>query len=368
VPFCVVKCGYCDFNSFAAEDDAAHDQYLTALAAELRLSLLPSQPYSVFFGGGTPSLLDPSRLRRLFDAVQEHLDLRQCREVTMEANPESLSGEKVRVALAAGITRISIGAQSFDPRRLRFLDRAHDGARTAAAVAEARAANCTNLSLDMMFGLPGQTLDEWREDLEKALDLGPDHLSCYHLTYEPGTRLHRDRKLGRIPANDDDVDRELFEWTRVRLQEAGFHAYEISNFAGRGGPCLHNDHYWLQGDYVGVGPGACGHRSGIRTTNLKPLDAWGDTVLAGQLPVASAEVLTPLQRAGEAIWLGLRRHEGVDLAQVEERIGLPVRERFAHVVQRQAAGRLVEHIGDRIRLTDQGIRWADQVGFDYLGS
>ena len=366
VPFCVVKCGYCDFNSYVVDDVAQHDRFLAALAAELRVAWHDGEPVSMFFGGGTPSLLDPARLARLFALVGERVDLRRCREVTMEANPESLTAEKAGIALAAGVTRLSIGVQSFHARHLRSLDRAHDAERAEAAVAAARAAGFANISIDLMFGIPGETLAEWHSDLERALRLEPDHVSCYNLTFEAGTRFFRDLERGAIAPNEQELDRAMFEHTRGRLAEAGFIAYEISNFAGRGGPCRHNDHYWQQGDYVGVGPGASSHRRGVRCANLKPLEAWASAALAGLPCAASAETLRPLQRAAEALWLGIRRRDGVDLEGVETRLRLPVRAAFAPIIERHQRAGWVGWDGRRLQLVGEGLMFADRVGGDYL--
>lgn len=366
VPFCVVKCGYCDFNSYVVEDRALHDRFLDALEAELRRSWRGDPPVSVFFGGGTPSLLEPERLARLFAIVGRHVDLHGCAEVTMEANPESLTTEKAAVARAAGVSRLSIGVQTFDGRWLRFLDRAHDAERAEAAFAAAREAGFDNVSIDLMFGIPGQTLGEWQSDLERALRLGPDHLSCYNLTFEAGTRLHRDLQRGRVAPNEQEVDRAMFEHTRSRLAAAGFVAYEISNFAGRGGRCRHNDHYWLQGDYVGVGPGASSHHRGVRTTDIKALDAWADAALSGLPCTGSAETLRPLQRAAEALWLGIRRTDGVDLAGIERRLDLPLRHAFGSTIERHRRNGWIATDGSRLSLFGEGLLLADRVGGDYL--
>ncbi|MCA8976477.1 MAG: radical SAM family heme chaperone HemW [Planctomycetes bacterium] len=366
VPFCVVKCGYCDFNSYVVEDHGAHDRFLDALELELRASWAGGAPASVFFGGGTPSLLSPERLRRLLKMVDRQVGLSSTAEVTMEANPESMTAEKAAIAREHGVNRLSIGVQSFHEHHLRFLDRAHSAERAEAAFAEARAAGFDNLSVDLMFGIPGEEPVEWVADLDRALLLRPDHVSCYNLTFEPGTRLHRAMRDELVGPNEDEVDREMFLHTRRRLTEAGFEAYEVSNFAGRGGPCRHNDHYWLQGDYVGVGPGASSHRRGVRWTNLKPLDAWADAALHGRPCAATAETLAPMQRAAEALWLGIRRRDGVDLRLVEERLGLPVREHFASRIEAHVEQGLVRNEADRLSLTDHGLLFCDRVGGDYL--
>lgn len=367
VPFCVVKCGYCDFNSYVVEDESAHDLFLAALDAELALRWpRVDAPSTVFVGGGTPSLLSPARMRRLFEVIDAHAALSRCREVTMEANPESLTREKAEIARAAGVNRLSIGMQSFHGRHLAALDRAHSADRAESAFAEARAAGFDNVSIDLMFGIPTETRVEWETDLERALTLRPDHLSCYNLTFEPGTRMHRDLKAGSIDANEQEQDRAMFLYTRERLAAAGFEAYEISNFAGRGGPCLHNDHYWLQGDYVGVGPGAASHRAGVRATNLKALESWAAAALAGPTCAATAETLHPRQRAAEAVWLGIRRASGVDLAAVGRSIGLPVADLFGDAMRRHRERGWVVFDGRRLALTLDGLLMADRVGADYL--
>ena len=366
VPFCVVKCGYCDFNSYVVEDGGVHDRFLDALDAELRNCWRGEQPVSVFIGGGTPSLLDPPRLQRLFTILGARVDLRDCREVTMEANPESLTREKAAIARAAGVARLSMGVQTFHPHHLRFLDRAHSAVRAEAAFAEARAAGFENISIDLMFGIPGETTAEWAADLERALSLQPDHMSCYNLTFEPGTRLHRDLQRGTVAPNDQEVDRAMFLHTRQRLSAAGFAAYEVSNFAGRGGPCRHNDHYWLQGDYVGVGPGASSHRRGVRATNLKAVEPWAEAALLGRPCAATAETLRPAQRASEALWLGIRRRDGVDLASVTQRLSLPVEEMFAAAIDAHERAGWLRRVGSRVMLTDEGLLMADRVGGDFL--
>ncbi len=368
VPFCVVKCGYCDFTSYVVEDEAAHDQFLSALDAELGLAVVPGRPRTVFLGGGTPSYLSPARLLRLMQILSRHVDLGRCAEVTMEANPESLTEEKADIALKHGVNRFSMGVQSFDADRLRFLDRAHSAERAVEAFAALRRAGAANVSIDMIFGLPGQTPAQWDDDLSRALELGPDHLSCYSLTFEPGTRFHRDLRQGKVTPIDEEHDRAMFVRTRSRLAEAGFYAYEISNFAGRGGPCRHNDHYWLQGDYVGVGPGASSHRAGVRHTNLKGLEAWARSALGGMPPVASAETLSPQQRLGEALWLGIRRADGVCLGDVERRVARRLDDAVHSTMRRHEQSGHVRVDGGVLKLTEEGLLVADSIGADYLAT
>ncbi len=366
IPFCVVKCGYCDFNSYAIEDPAAHRRFVSALDRELRTARPPRNPWTVFLGGGTPTYLTDESFARLFEVLTSHIDLAECQEVSMEANPESVSATKATIARQAGVDRISLGVQSFDPARLRFLDRAHDVAAVERAVSVFRDAGFSNLSLDLMFGLPGQTLPQWTSDLERALELRPDHISCYNLTFEPGTRLEHARRQGKVQPNDDRVDAELFQWTRRRLRDGGYEAYEISNFAGRGGPCLHNDHYWLQGDYVGVGPGASSHRAGWRGTNAKPLEAWAGAVERGLSGTAEAEFLTPSQRLGEALWLGLRRRDGIDLDALRERLRIDLDPNRDALIESMVEQGHLRRDGTTIRLAESSLLQADRIAAEFL--
>lgn len=368
VPFCVVKCGYCDFNSWRPDGTEPLDRFLVALEQELQQTALPAAPVSVFIGGGTPTYLDEVRFAQLCELLSTHLDLTSVPEVSMEANPESVTAAKIEAALASGIRRFSMGVQSFHADHLRFLDRAHSADDARRAFGVLRTAGAKNVSLDLIFGLPDQSLEEWQSDLEQALQLDPDHLSCYHLTFEPGTRLTRDVRQGRVQPGDEDLALAMFAWTRNTLVAAGFDAYEISNFAGRGGPCLHNDHYWLQGDYAGFGPGASSHRQGVRTTNYKALDRWADALDLGHPPIAEAETLTPLRRAGEALWLGMRRRAGVQVEAVVARLDAPEIETTLMAIAEPllAAGWVARDSAGALALTDQGVLQADTVGEAFL--
>ncbi len=368
VPFCVRKCGYCDFNSYLLEGPDVADRFLSALDLELAMRPLPPEPVSIFIGGGTPTHLDSQRFSGLFEILAKHLDLDACSEVTMEGNPESVTEEKALIARQAGVNRVSLGAQSFNPEYLEFLDRAHDGEQTGAAVRAMRAAGFDNLSLDLIFGLPGQSVGEWQQDLELALELSPDHLSCYQLTFEPGTSLTHALRQGRVQANDEDADREMFLLTRSLLAERGFEAYEVSNFAGAGGPSAHNDHYWCQGDYVGVGPGAASHEHGRRSSNLKAVEAWAIALEAGDEPSAEAETLSPAQRAGEAIWLGLRRTAGINLEAAENRLGIPLQDWFGDQIQRDVEAGMLELQASTLSLSERGLLFADEVTAKFLSA
>lgn len=366
VPFCVVKCGYCDFNSYEIADGQVHDRFLGALERELEMRWKDERPISIFVGGGTPTFLSVSRFARLWEILNDRVEIAPSIEVTVECNPESLSADKARIARSLGANRASVGAQSFDARYLRQLDRPHDAESIRRAVSTLRDAQFDNISIDLIHSLPGQTIDEWIRDLDQAVALQPDHISCYALTLERGTRFFRDWERGILEMADEDVDREMFMRTRDRLAEAGYEPYEISNFAGRGGPCRHNDHYWQQGEYTGVGPGAASHRAGWRATNLKPIESWAESLERGLPPTGEAELLTNGRRLGEAMWLGLRRRDGVDIQAVSERLGIDAAAALGDRIARFCDNGWTEWHGRRLQLTERGVLVADAIGSSFL--
>ena len=271
VPFCTVKCAYCDFNSYAGMEDAI-PAWESALLEELRrwAPVVAGRPVpTVFIGGGTPSLLDGDAIARLLDAIRDGYELQPDAEITLEANPESVRLDRLRAYRAAGVNRLSMGVQSLDPDELRFLDRLHDADRARWAFDQARAAGFDNVNCDLIFGLPGQSLETWRRSLEGVAGWGPDHLSCYGLTVEDGTPLAQRVAAGTVTEADPDVVADISEWTEERLAALAYEQYEISNWSrshpeGPGRECRHNLVYWRQGDYVGVGPGAHGFVNGVR--------------------------------------------------------------------------------------------------------
>jgi oxygen-independent coproporphyrinogen-3 oxidase len=287
-------------------------------------------------------------------------------EFTAEANPESVTPEKARLLLAAGVNRVSMGAQSFDAGRLRFLDRPHDARKIVDSYHVLRDAGFENLSLDLIFGLPGQTLAQWDDDLRQALELCPEHLSCYNLTYEPGTRLHSDLQRGRVHQNHDADDRVLFEHTRKRLADAGYEAYEVSNFARADRACQHNLGYWNANDYLGVGPGAASHRSGVRSTNSRSLSVYIDLLNRGLPATESAETLSPRQRLCEAAWLGLRRSVGIDLTVLSGRFALDARACLTNPLELYSRLGMLEQTGERVALTAGGLLFLDTVAAAFL--
>jgi putative oxygen-independent coproporphyrinogen III oxidase len=325
VPFCTTRCGYCDFNTYTAaelgpEPGASRAGYAETAATELALAaevLGPDAPAvsTVFVGGGTPTLLPPADLGLLLDAVREHLGLAPDAEVTTESNPESVDAADLAALREAGFTRISFGMQSAVPHVLATLDRVHSPGRPQQAVVEARAAGFDSVSLDLIYGTPGESLDDWAASLDVALAAEPDHVSAYALIVEEGTRLAAQVRRGRLPMTDDDDLADKYLLAEERLTAAGYAAYEVSNWArGDEHRCRHNLAYWRGHSWWGVGPGAHSHVGGVRWWNVKHPAAYAGRMAAGVSPAHARELLDADDRRVERVLLELRLAEGLDLA------------------------------------------------------
>ncbi len=365
VPFCRTRCGYCDFNTYTAAElgadpGRARDAYLAATRAEIALArrvLGPRRVSTVFVGGGTPTLVASRELVALLDVVRQHFHLEADAEVTTEANPESVSWESLNDLRAGGFTRISYGMQSASPQVLATLDRAHTSGRAVAAVAQARSAGFEDISLDLIYGTPGESLADWRHSVEVALSAEPDHVSGYALIVEDGTSLARRIRRGELPAPDDDDLADKYLLADELLSTAGLAWYELSNWARPGHPCRHNLAYWRSQDWWGIGPGAHSHINGVRWWNVRHPTRYAARLAAGQSPGQAREVLDAATRRVERVLLELRLASGLDadlLTQTE-------RARAAELASRGLleAGRL-------LRLTRSGRLLADAVVRDLL--
>ncbi|BBZ08398.1 coproporphyrinogen III oxidase [Mycolicibacterium doricum] len=359
VPFCATRCGYCDFNTYTpAEAGGANpDGWLAAMRQELALAArtlgTPPPVQTVFVGGGTPSVLGGAGLGAVLAAVREHFDLAPGAEVTTEANPESSGPELFDALLAAGYTRVSLGMQSTARHVLKVLDRPHSPGRAVAAAGEARAAGFGHVSLDLIYGTPGETDDDLRRSADAAVSAGVDHVSAYALVVEDGTALARRVRRGEVAAPDDDVLATRYELLDARLGAAGLGWYEVSNWARPGGECRHNLGYWVGGEWWGVGPGAHGFLGQTRWWNVKHPNAYAAVLGEGGLPVADFEVLDPAARHTEDVMLRVRLRSGLPL----DMLTAGERDRVGAVV----ADGLGVLDGTRLILTDRGRLLADGV-------
>ena len=370
VPFCATRCGYCDFNTYTPGQlgsGATQGDYLDAIVAELEMAVVKHPELArgadtVFVGGGTPSMLGASGLRRLLDGVRNSFGLADDAEVTTESNPESTSPEFFEGLAEAGFTRVSLGMQSAVPHVLATLDRTHTPGRPAAAVAEARAAGFEHINLDVIYGTPGESMADLDMTLEAVLATEVDHVSAYSLIVEPGTAMARKVRRGELPMPDDDDLADRYERIDAALSQVGFSWYEVSNWAKPGGQCRHNMLYWRDGNWWGAGPGAHSHLDGTRFYNVKHPARYAATISGGELPIKDSEGLTAEDRHTEKIMLGLRLAEGIDANLLGED--------ELDKARRQAEAGMVEFVsvdgGQRIQLTNRGRLLADAIIVDIL--
>jgi len=363
VPFCFHKCHYCDFYSIADHGLAEGDKqepFTRGLIAELEYwaSELKLYPRTIFVGGGTPSLLRVELWQQILEAMHGLDILNRCEEFTIEANPETVTPELAKTLVEGGVNRISIGAQSFDQDMLKALERWHDPASVPKAMSLFRDAGITNLNLDLIFGVPGQTLAIWKSDLAKAIELRPNHLSTYGLTFEPETPLGVKLKLGRVSAIDEETELAMYQSLIDTLAEHGYEQYEISNFAQPNHECQHNLTYWHGGDYLGVGPSASSYLNGERWKNKPSLRNY---LLSppGNPPRLDMEQLSEHDRIGERLMLALRTLQGITLSEIQEDLA-------THRYRKQAIQDMIEQdyleqTPTHLRLTRQGLPVADAV-------
>ncbi|NOR72770.1 MAG: radical SAM family heme chaperone HemW [Mariprofundaceae bacterium] len=374
IPYCVHKCHYCDFNSHV-RDHHDWDAYQQALLTELeQWSKQPQfsgrQLQSIFFGGGTPSLAPSALIASVIDAASYLFKTTSDIEITLEANPGTVDQSHFAGFRQAGVSRLSIGLQSLNDGELKWLQRIHSGEQAIGAFTAAREAGFENINLDLMYGLPDQTMEEWMESLNRAIDLNPEHLSCYQLTVEAHTKLAAEIDKVPDPLPDDDLALQFLYKTRERLAEAGYEAYEISNFSRPGLKCHHNDGYWLYRDYIGIGAGASGKWDHLgemadggvtRYSNIRNPEKYMESVESVGSAINSDEVLLRDTAAAEALWQGLRRTGGVSDQWFSERFGVGIQTLFGDELAPWLERHQLIWEGDRLHLTDEGLPFADSI-------
>ena len=362
LPFCPYLCPYCDFAKWPVRASAA-ERYLDALSAEMdRYPQMPAA--TLFLGGGTPNAYDAKTIAALVERLRARFGISE--EISIELNPELVRDGDADTYVQAGVTRISIGVQSFDTREIATLGRKHVPGDIERVVAWGRAAGIGSISLDLMFAVPGQTLESWRTTLRRAIALEPDHVSAYGLTVESGTPYAAWQQREPQAFCDDAREAELYAAAIDALREAGYEQYEISNFARPGHQCRHNANYWANGEYLGIGVGAASFLDGVRSVHTKSLDEYVEAALNCRPIPAQSERLDGARRAGEAIMLALRTSQGVGLTEFKERYGVDVARHYAPVVARFSDLGLLERTEDRVRLTGRGRFVANDVCGEFL--
>ena len=364
VPFCNHHCGYCNFTVVAGRADLTQS-YLDAIEQELTWLESPRIVESLFVGGGTPTELAAPELKRLLDLLTDWFPRTPEYEYSVEANPESLDEARTEVLVAAGVNRISLGIQSFDDAKLAYLDREHSADAARQATVAARQA-FANVSIDLMFAAPQETLNDWQRDVNTAIELAPQHISTYGLTYERGTRFWSELNKNRLREVDEERQRAMYEWAIDKLTAAGYEHYEVSNFAQPGLRCRHNEAYWRGRPYFAVGPGASRFVNGRRETNHRSTSTYLRRVLAGESPVVEAEQLSAEDRARERLIFGLRRLDGIDAEEFELETGFALQMLAGDVVAKFRGLGLLEQIDGKLRLTRAGLLVSDSLWPDFL--
>ena len=364
VPFCRHRCGYCNFSVVAGRDDLIK-RYLAAIDRELARLDRPAVD-TVFIGGGTPTHLAPEALERLLSTVRRRLDLSPAAEWSVEANPEDITAEKLEVLQRLGVNRVSLGVQSFHADKLHVLERGHRGDSAAAAI-EQTSATIPNVSIDLIFAAPGESLAVWRSDLQRALSLPITHLSTYALTIEKGTSFWSRHRRGELQPASEPEELEMYELARRRAAARGMRQYEISSFAAEGAACQHNLAYWRGRGWYAAGPGAARFVGGRREVNHRSTTAYLRRIETERSPVAESEPISVSEYARERAAFGIRVLEGIDLQQLQQETGCDLRQLCGEAIERSLGAGLLSGDDHRLRLTERGIRFADSVAADLLG-
>ena len=377
IPFCVRKCAYCSFVSFPAAAEEK-DAYVASLLreAELRQSEADGPVETVYIGGGTPSLLSPSQLRRLIAGLREYYEIRPDAELSMESNPGTLTAAFLDTAVSAGVNRLSLGMQAYQPEILQFLGRFHSFEEVSRSVSMARAAGLNNLNLDLIFGIPGQTLSDWDETLDAALSLSPDHLSAYGLIPEEGTPLQRRLENGEAVLPDPDMEREMYDLAIRKLRAADLEQYEISNFARKGYECRHNIGYWTQVPYLGLGLAAASMRileqqtglglTCLRTTNPSDPATYQEMIRSGNLSAAVRETISPEESRFETMMLSLRMNRGVSESRFLVMHGVSIDEVYGEKLEEMRKKGLMRHENGAWSLTRKGMDIQNAVLVEFM--
>jgi oxygen-independent coproporphyrinogen III oxidase len=365
IPFCIQKCGYCDFNAYLYRYDTAR-AYLAALRREIthaaaeRAWTKYAVP-SIYFGGGTPSTLAPEALTSLIGVIGDSFPVQTNAEITVEVDPGTIDLAGLEALRAGGFNRVSIGVQAFDDGLLSTLDRQHAAADARCALTWARRAGFTDLNLDLMFGLPGQSMAAWKRSLQEALVFAPTHISVYGLTIEERTPFYRRQQLGQLTLPDEEVQVAMFEGAEQSLTAAGYVHYEISNYALRGWRSRHNLHYWQHGEYLGFGAGAHAYLDGYRTENERLPGRYIRSIVERGSAVCTSERIDRERRMREGLMVGLRLREGIDLEAFAHNYGVPLETVYAAPIAELRRAGYLQLTDGHLRLSDRGRLVADAV-------
>jgi putative oxygen-independent coproporphyrinogen III oxidase len=369
IPFCHQICHYCDFNKVFFKNQPV-DEYIESIGMEFAIMKRDGFSFAnietVFLGGGTPTSLSAKQLDRLLSIINEYVDVSSLSEFSTEANPDELTFDKLLVLKNGGVNRLSIGVQSFDENLLKTIGRTHGPQDAIRVVDEARKAGFTNISIDLIYGLPNQTRDQWEDTLNKATDLELPHYSGYSLIVEPKTVFYNLMNKGKLPLPGEDMETEMFEMLIEHMENKGRMRYEISNFALPGYESAHNLLYWENETYAGIGAGAHGYVSGNRYSNIGPIKRYMEQVSNGIRPIQQSHIVTPVEAMEEEMFLGLRKTDGISTTLFHEKFGQSLNNVYGKTIQSLIEKELLEINGDRVKLTRNGVFRGNEVFQQFL--
>ncbi len=367
IPFCQKKCSYCDFYSL--EKVSQLSNFIDLLCTEITLwaeknTDKPSID-TIFFGGGTPSLLLPEQLEKIYTTIQKYFTIEPIVEWTLECNPGTVTLDSLKAYKQIGVNRVSFGVQSFHQNELDFLERIHSPEQAKQAVKDAQKAGFRSVSIDLMYALPNQTLDSWKSTVEQAIELETNHISAYSLIYEEGTPLYAQYQKGKVIPIDEDIDVDQYYFVNERLSKAGFQQYEVSNYTKPNGECKHNVKYWESEEYISFGPSAHGYYNGERYWNIRSLHSYTQKIESGVLPVSNSEILTKEQRCFEMAFLGLRS-TGIDLQRFANEFSIRLEDILKSEIELWKNEKLIEFQNGIVRSTSLGYQLNDAISLKVI--
>ncbi|MGE7836915.1 radical SAM family heme chaperone HemW [Viridibacillus arvi] len=369
IPFCHQICNYCDFNKVFFKNQPV-DEYIEALGMEMKLWTEDKEAFShietIFLGGGTPTSLSPIQLSRLLTLIKTYIPMEHVKEFTSEANPDELTKEKLEVLFNGGVNRLSLGVQAFQPELLKKLGRTHSNDDVFETIEEAKKVGFKNISIDLMYGLPGQTMDEWKETLKIAFDLNLPHYSAYSLIVESKTIFYNLMNKGKLSLPGEDQEADMYEELMQQMETHGWHQYEISNFAKEGHSSIHNRIYWDNDEYAGFGAGAHGYVNGTRYSNHAPLKKYISTLEAGERPILKTHEVTQSEKIEEELFLGLRKTAGISKSHFKEKFGCTIESVYSEKLQLLVSAGLISNDEEAVKLTKKGRFVGNEVFEEFL--
>lgn len=372
IPFCISKCKYCDFNSYKI-DKISKETYLQDLKMEMSMyknelekNNIKDEISSIFLGGGTPSILSPLELKNIFKSINENFNIKKDAEITVECNPGTLTKEKLIMMKEIGVNRLSIGLQAVQNHHLKNIGRIHTYEEFEKNYKEAIEVGFENINIDLMYCLPNQSLDDWKETLEKITELNPSHISAYSLILEEGTELYDMYKNKEFDLIDEDTDINLYNYTIEYLKSNGYNQYEISNYSKSNKECKHNILYWKCESYIGVGPGASGYINGRRYNNVEGLNEYHEKIIDNKKPINHEEILSIEDKIQEKIFMGLRMNEGIKYDDFKKNFNIDFRNKYKSQIETLLARKLLKESEEGIMLTQKGREISNSVFVEFI--